>query len=1286
MSTLNQTQNTVLKKHLLSIIVICVMQLFFDTLHAQAITATTTSTQSIYSNDGTLTIVNPSGGTGPYTYTITTGPADPNITYPVNLPPGQSTFVNLPAGTYTIRITDALGNTTTITATVGGNYQFPSETFDTLSIPGIIATTIGGRSPYQYAISSTGANTGFGPYQTSNVFTHICPGAYWVRVRDSCQNIFTNRVTFKYSVLDSMVCINYSKGFFTTAAYGGHAPYTYHFGSSTNTTGIFTGLPPYFNGMLSWTDSCGVSDSTYIGPRQVHFFEICPFDSNIYVSGPEIAGPVLTMTCTDCTPVQTVLSSSLSPSSPSDLVFQHVAQNHNYHIVITTASCGGDTLLYSITPPSVIPFTIGSTALSCRSAQIIGSGTFDSVVLRNSAGVVIARNTTGTFMDIPDGSYSATAYVHTTPSACFIGSSASTIIHIPMFPSACEAMMKDSSCHTKWEFMVFTDPTMHDTYTLAYNGDTLNPITTPGNTDFFYNLNPGTYTLISDSGCSEPVVLDPFPSVTPTVVSYLPCVGLPSIMVTLGSVSGNMCLTNFSFSLFKADTLYNYTGNPDGSYGVTDSGWYQVREYISSTDANGDVFPYDLTCPLDTTPIFVSTSHLPTPSSNSAYICGTNNADTIFYHIYGGFIPYTVEIPGYDTSTLQTNTGIFPAHQAGQYSMIVYDNCGISRSVTFSVIDTCTACPVAAIASTDSVFCTGDTVHLKSTSGNAILYQWFINGTAYSISSDTIFIAGAGHYTVKLRVQSRSGCRDSILMHFDGGVSRTINLGPDSSYCSSVPFSIVLSTGYASSHWSTGQTGAQITVSAAAQYWVYDSSSCGVKRDTININSVSPYVINLGTDTSYCDTFTRVLSTGIASTHWSTGQTGPQITIDSVGLYWAMASNACGTVRDSIDLVINSFAVNLGPDSTFCIGFSTVLSTGVANTLWSTGQTGPQITIDTAGQYWATDSTICGVKSDTVNIFTVNPYSIDLGADTSYCTAFSRVLSTGIASTQWSTGQTGPQITVDSTGLYWAVATNICGTVRDSILISPSRYLIHLDADTSYCDTFSRILYTGLASTQWSTGQTGPQITVDSAGLYWATDSNICGLVVDTINISQHMIAGFALSTSKDTICIDQPDSAIVLATVDSSGPHVSFIWTGGQIDSAVYNSSLTAHTAGSYRVTVQEAECTLSKIAVIMGMACDTDTTCIHKIAIPNIFSPNSDNKNEEFKVLHTCPEDNFSLHIYNRWGQMVYESTDITKGWDGNYKGKQQAEEVYTWFVCIKSKSGGPDNCQTGTVTLVR
>ena len=68
---------------------------------SQGISISTTNTPSICYNDGTLT-VNASGGIGPYTDSILSGPNNPNLTYPIALPIGRDTFIDLPQGSFTL--------------------------------------------------------------------------------------------------------------------------------------------------------------------------------------------------------------------------------------------------------------------------------------------------------------------------------------------------------------------------------------------------------------------------------------------------------------------------------------------------------------------------------------------------------------------------------------------------------------------------------------------------------------------------------------------------------------------------------------------------------------------------------------------------------------------------------------------------------------------------------------------------------------------------------------------------------------------------------------------------------------------------------------------------------------------------------------------------------------------------------------------------------------------------------------------------------------------------------
>jgi gliding motility-associated-like protein len=89
----------------------------------------------------------------------------------------------------------------------------------------------------------------------------------------------------------------------------------------------------------------------------------------------------------------------------------------------------------------------------------------------------------------------------------------------------------------------------------------------------------------------------------------------------------------------------------------------------------------------------------------------------------------------------------------------------------------------------------------------------------------------------------------------------------------------------------------------------------------------------------------------------------------------------------------------------------------------------------------------------------------------------------------------------------------------------------------------------------------------------------------------------------------------------------------------------------------------------------------------IPNAFTPNGDGKNDVFKILGTPPENitQYNFHVYNRWGQMIFNTTDITEGWDGRAKGEYCPAGIYVWEIFyIDSKKVKVTN--KGTVMLIR
>jgi gliding motility-associated-like protein len=65
----------------------------------------------------------------------------------------------------------------------------------------------------------------------------------------------------------------------------------------------------------------------------------------------------------------------------------------------------------------------------------------------------------------------------------------------------------------------------------------------------------------------------------------------------------------------------------------------------------------------------------------------------------------------------------------------------------------------------------------------------------------------------------------------------------------------------------------------------------------------------------------------------------------------------------------------------------------------------------------------------------------------------------------------------------------------------------------------------------------------------------------------------------------------------------------------------------------------------------------------VPKAWTPNRDGHNDKLYPLTAHIKKLYYFRIFNRWGQQMFETTEIGKGWDGMFHGKQQVMDVYTW-----------------------
>lgn len=91
-------------------------------------------------------------------------------------------------------------------------------------------------------------------------------------------------------------------------------------------------------------------------------------------------------------------------------------------------------------------------------------------------------------------------------------------------------------------------------------------------------------------------------------------------------------------------------------------------------------------------------------------------------------------------------------------------------------------------------------------------------------------------------------------------------------------------------------------------------------------------------------------------------------------------------------------------------------------------------------------------------------------------------------------------------------------------------------------------------------------------------------------------------------------------------------------------------------------------------------------QLKVPNAFSPNGDNLNDVFGVVNEEDFETIEMHIYNRWGKLIFESTATNIFWNGKYKGIEQPEETYVFYIKAKSKSNAELFNLSGAVQLLR
>jgi hypothetical protein len=138
-----------------------------------------------------------------------------------------------------------------------------------------------------------------------------------------------------------------------------------------------------------------------------------------------------------------------------------------------------------------------------------------------------------------------------------------------------------------------------------------------------------------------------------------------------------------------------------------------------------------------------------------------------------------------------------------------------------------------------------------------------------------------------------------------------------------------------------------------------------------------------------------------------------------------------------------------------------------------------------------------------------------------------------------------------------------------------------------------------------------------------------------------------------------------------SPGHFDTYLWQDGSVQ-----NKFVVRQGGLYSVQVTNICGMASDDIFVRGDDCE--------IYFPSAFTPNNDGLNDVFRMLNPYKVTDFHLRIYNRWGQVVYESKDPLRGWTGTFNGQMQGAGVLVWQCDFKRS--GVQRYMKSTVTIIR
>ncbi len=392
-------------------------------------------------------------------------------------------------------------------------------------------------------------------------------------------------------------------------------------------------------------------------------------------------------------------------------------------------------------------------------------------------------------------------------------------------------------------------------------------------------------------------------------------------------------------------------------------------------------------------------------------------------------------------------------------------------------------------------------------------------------------------------------------------------------------------------------------------------------------------------------------------------------------------NNSCSLLKDSIFIVVHDSlpSINLGADTNFCGPQQLTAPSGYYTYLWQNNSPLATITADTAGVYWVVVSDVCrNYFSDSV-ILKPAATIINLGNDTCV-SSFPILLNAGSGFKQyhWQNNSIDSSYLVSNSGQYFVSAINFCNQIiNDTIQVNKKIIPFSLGTDTTICKGSQIVLKAPIDDYRyiWQNGSTDSTYIANNAGEFSVVVTDAC---------SNSFSDSILISTDTSSIKIEGTGIACNYdqTTLKATTGFINYNWKPASSILSAFSNSATVNPQydTEFFVIAQTINgCTVHDSFIIKVQPCEED------IFIPSAFTPNNDGLNDIFKPIVKAQTEMYHFKIFNRWGQLLFTTKNISAGWDGTINGIQQPNGVYVWLLEYKLKNKVAQS-KKGTVMMIR